>query len=405
MKWSNKQFLNLESLEERLTPAFDFFYNPSGDIWTVTQVQDDGDATITVDGINDLVIDDGAGGPVTVGVALGSLTVNMMDNSSGDVSVTIDGPLSGNVTVNLGNGGDSDGDSVRDLDFDAALGSLVFGNLRITGGTGDQEVELSTAGPMDVGGTINIDLGLGDDTVAATNGFSSGSSTTMNNVNYFAPSPGLPSGIAIGGSLFFNASRDNIDNLFDVNDEDLTVVIGGSVSYIGGNGDDDFILNDTGTNDVTIGGNVSITTGNNISGGTQDVALGDATIGGGLTVRGGTISGDDNVSTLDGAIIGGNIYVNTGMLGDTGDTVSLLGTNGGSSITIITSIGDDDVTYGMIGSNARLYASLGLGNDTFTLEDNVTLFYLYVDFGFGSDLFVNNYIGPFPFRVYLRNLP
>ena len=96
MKWSNKQFLNLESLEERLTPAFDFFYNPSGDIWTVTQVQDDGDATITVDGINDLVIDDGAGGPVTVGVALGSLTVNMMDNSSGDVSVTIDGPLSGN---------------------------------------------------------------------------------------------------------------------------------------------------------------------------------------------------------------------------------------------------------------------------------------------------------------------
>ena len=398
MKLSTKSILNLESLEERLTPAFDFFYNPAGDIWTVTQVQDDGDATITVDAItNDLVVDDGAGGPVTVGVAAGSLTINMMDNSDSDLVVVLDEFLFGNVSINLGNGGDgADDNGVRNLDLTGAV-NTVAGNFSVTGGTIAQDVELSTNAILSVGGSFNMNLGLGDDTVTATSGVSVGGNMSFFNVNDIDIDDG---GVAVGGNMSIRIT-DNVDSTYDGSGGVGGVtIIGGNFTYTGGNDVDDVFL----TGGDIIGGSVNISLGNNLTTGTpQDVNLDDATIGGNVTIRGGTIDDDDVITSNAGTTIGGSIYINTGTLGD--DSVTLLGTNGGRAVTVITGLGDDVITYGMIGSNARLFASLSLGDDSFTLNDNVTLSYLYIDFGFGSDVYTSLYMGPYPFRVYLRNLP
>ena len=401
MKLSTKSFLNLESLEERLTPAFDFLYNPTSDIWTVTQVQDDADITIEVDGSNDLVITDGGGGPVTVGVAGGSLTINLMDNSSGDLTVELDGLLFGNVSINLGNGGDFDGDAIRDLSLTTMGGTGIFigGNLSITGGTGEQSVTFDDA--LGVGGSMNIDLGLGDDSVSAASATSIGSNVSFRGVNDWD----APAAVTVGGSFSMAVNMETETNTFDASVTGATV-IGGNLTYIGGNSDDDIFL-DVG---VVIGGNVNINLGNDISGGTQEVRLdnfgGAAIIGGNVTIRGGTISGNDSIISDADTIVGGNIYINTNNLGD--DVVTLLGTVGGRSVSVITGLGDDVVTYGMTGNRPRVYANLFLGDDTFILGDNVSnpsLSFLYVDFGFGTDIFTNNFMGPFTFRAYLRNLP
>ena len=397
MKRSNNSFLNLESLEDRLTPAFDFFYNPAGDIWTVTQVQDDGDATVTVDAItNDLVIDDGAGGPVTVGVALGSLTINLMDNSSGDLTVELDEFLFGNVSINLGNGGDFDGDGVRDLTLNGAS-NFIGGNLRMTGGTGDQSAVISGNVALSVGGSTYIEFGLGDDSVTTDGDVSIGGNLTLVNVNQWNSSDT----VTVGGSVSMNVRLDNIFSAFDLVVGGATV-IGGNFTYYGGNGEDNAFL----SNDVIIGGSVNINLGNDVLGvDDQEVDMSGATIGGNVTIIGGTITGFENIDTDINTVIGGNIYINTGTLGDTGDDVDLQGTIGGRSVTIITSINDDTVSYNMTGNNPRLFASLGLGDDDFTLGADVDLSYLYIDFGFGSDSYTTLFPGPYTFRVYLRNLP
>ena len=285
-----KSFLNVESLEERLVPAFDFFYNPSGDIWTVTQVQDDGDATITVDAItNDLVVDDGAGGPVTVGVAQGSLTINMMDNSDSDLVVVLDELMFGNVSINLGNGGDgADDNGVRNLDLTGAA-NTVLGNFSVTGGTIAQDVQLSTNALLSVGGSFNMNLGLGNDTVTSASGVNVGGNMSFFNVNDVDIDD---SGVTVGGNMSIRNTDNEISGYDALGGGVGVTIIGGNFTYTGGNNFDNVFLN----GGDLFGGSVNISLGNNISGGVQNVNLNDATIGGNLTIRGGTIDGDDVIT-------------------------------------------------------------------------------------------------------------
>jgi hypothetical protein len=392
MKRSKNRLLALETLEDRLTPAFTFQYTPSIDLWTLTQTQNDGDVVVTVDGANDLSVSEGGGPAVTVGVANGSLRLTMLSNTD-DVSVTLDGGLGGNLTINLQSG-------ARDLQLDGAA-NFVGSNLSITAGTGDQTVDLSDNAPLTVGGSVSIDLGLGDDTVTTSGeDVLIGSNFTMRGVNTWSSTDT----VVVGGNLAMYANTENIDSVFDLFGTGSTVV-GGSFTYLGGNARDRVFLN----NDVIIGGNVNINLGNDVSGlFPQVVNLDDALIGGSVTITGGTISGSELIDSNAGTTIGGNIYINTGTLGSPGDTVTLLGSIGGNSVTVLTGMGADSVTYAMTGSNPRVYASLGFGSDTFTLgtgAGNPDLGYLYIDFGASVDSFDNNYIGAFPFPVFLRNLP
>lgn len=394
MNVSVKSQLQLESLEQRLTPAFDVFFNPASDTWTVTQVQDDGNAVIRVDAVtNDLVIDDGAGGPVTVGVANGGLDIRMMDNSSGDVSVALDSPLFGDVNIDIGH-------SNRILQLNGSS-NTILGNLTISAGNGNQLVDLADVSDLSVGGNLTVDMGqssnatfadfLGmDENVSVAGNFTMRNVKTWDGVN----------DLTVGGNLSMVAHGTNVDNLFNRITNTGNTIVGGNFTYVGGNGRDVVNLNDTLT---IIGGSVNISLGNNINTGDQTVNMSGALIGGNVTVRGGTIDTNDVITSSATTVIGGNFYANTGTLGN--DSVTLLGTIGGRSVTVITGLGDDGVVYGMTGNNVRVFASLSLGDDSFTLNAGSDLGYLYVDFGFGSDVYTTLFGAPYPFRVYLRNLP
>ena len=399
-------------LEERLTPSFTSIFDPISDTWTLNQISDDGSALITIDaGTNELMIDEVPIGfdVVTVGIATGNLTINMLDNSLADLAVVNDGGLTGNLTINTGSG-----DRATFLSGAGGIG----GNLTFTGRAGFQDFDFGfnpiTFGttPISIGGSVYMDTGTDFDIVLQSDDIFIGGTFTMRNVNDFLDfnDDGTLS-LIVGGNVNFYANQENLES--ELNMDDLLLLsIGGNVTYFGGNDEDN--LDVTGNGASFIGGSVYVNLGNamNLNGvsDSQDVEIPDVIIGGNLTVIGGfnvAVAGVfDFVDTNAGTVIGGNVYINTGPNGL--DVVNLFGTIGGSSVRVITGIDNDSVTYAMTGNRVRVFTTMSLGNDTFTLGDgisNPSLGYLYVDFGFGADLFVNNFFGPFTFPVVLRNLP
>lgn len=382
---NNKKInLALENLEDRVVPAFDLMYTPYTDLWTITQVANDGAVTVSVDGGNFLTVSD-ASGTANAGIANGSLTLNML-SGTGDVSVTLDGFLSGNVMLNLNNGD-------RFLTFDGGA-NAINGNLTIRAGTGDQSVELGLNSPLSVGGTSFIDLGTGVDETFTTTGLFNGGNFTARGVNFFDDTDiGLP--MFIGGSMSFYSNMEAEDTIIALDFADWN--IGSNLTILSGNGDEIFFINDG-----TIGGNLYMNAGNSLAFGIQDMDISGTTIGGNVTVLAGFSSFVDNL-VMDGlTTIGGNVYVNLGS-GDNG--VIFDGTLGGTSVTYIGGSGLDDVFYNFSGGLERIYANLGAGDDTFSLQSTVAPAYLYVDFGIGTDFFDNQFPGVFTFPVILRNLP
>jgi hypothetical protein len=344
-----------------------------------------------VDATNNLIVEDGAGGPVTVGVANGSLTVRMLNGSTGAVSVTLDGAISGNLTVNLGSGD-------RALDLNGAL-NTIGGSLSITGGTGDQTVELATAAPLVVGGTANIDLGAGLDAVTNAADVTIGQDLNLRGVNDFAGA----NTVTVGRNVSVYVNTESVDSTFN-SAGGTAGVIGGNFNYVGSSAQDNVLMNFL----YTVGGSVNINLGGYVidsdaTAGDQVADLTLATVGGNVTVLAALNTlGDDIFLTAATTVIGGSVYVN---LGGGDNQATFLGTVGGSSITYTGGFGIDTVVLGTTGSAARFTANLSLGADAFTLEAGTTLSFLNVDFGPGVDVFTNNFGGPFTFPAILRNLP
>ncbi len=393
MNSKNRVCLDLLQLENRLTPSFTSIFQPATDTWTLNQVQDDGNVVISLEVVPGAIsIMDGSGTD-TIGVISANLTINMLDNFGDNLTVDNAAGLPGNLTINLGNG-DSSADVTQ---------NLIGGDLKINAGTGAQTINLGFENPLSVLGSANINLGIGNDIVQIlVNDFLVGNNVNLRGGNSFG-NTGAGS-TTVGGNFAMFSHQENIDTVFDPVAGMGSTIIGGGFTYRGGNGNDNVRLADS----VTIGRNVSISLGNDTLGTTpQIVDMGDATIGSNVTILGGTINGRDDVLTNATTVIGGNIYINTGTLGSTGDAISLLGTIGGNSVTVITSLGNDTMTYDPVGNNLRLFVSMGLGNDSFALNtinpNNLNLNFLYVDFGFGSDIFDS--MGSFTFPAILRNLP
>ena len=363
---------SMESLEDRLTPAFSFSA-VGGDV-ILTQTSSAGDATVSFDG-TDLILTEAA--TVNYGnVLAGSLTVNMLSGSGDSLTLTLDGPVIGNLTINLGNGD-------RTVTLDGMINE-AFGNTRITGGTGVQTVNLADGlAGFSTGGSLYIDLGYSADVLTATAGLSAGSNITLYRVNTFDDGTSFGS---IGGSVTFNDGYENQANTLTL---DSGGFIGNRLTYYGGNGTDSVTL------DGVVGGAAYLRMGN---GDNSFTLTGASTIASTFTYYGG--SGTDTVDYDDaGNVIGSSININAGFLGD--NVINLDGFTGARSVSIYTGMGNDDVTYNM-GGFAYLRAILNLGNDTFDFGPSGSLYYLYVDFGFGMDSFIP---GGSAFRVYLRNLP
>lgn len=389
--------LQLENLEERLTPAFTSVYSPFTATWTLTQTASNGDVLINTSGGN-LILTDGANPAQVLGASGASLTVNMISGTGDELTIDLDDALTGNLTLNLNNGD-------RNVFVGGDDGS-VFGNMNINAGSGDQSVSLATDAIFSgVGGSLSINLGLGDDTVAAINDLSVGSDLTLRGANFFDHFGAL----FVGRNVAMYNNMENTSGGIGALAVNGTTTIGGNLTYLGGSQDDQVFLVDG----VTIGGNLYVNLGSNFSTvfvdqvRLEDFGGGSAVIGGNVTVIGGENPFVSDVyQSDDSTSIGGNLYINFG--GGAGGGISsataIRGAIGGSSLTIITGSGVDNVTYANNSGTPRVYASLGAGDDTFELSGDAAASYMYIDFGVGNDTWLPGGVSIF-WPLVLRNLP
>lgn len=298
---------------------------------TATQVEDLGDVGID---------DSGPAGSISFKAGLttadltpvNNLTVNMLDGSSSDLDIGIDNSLSGNLQANLGDG-------ARLLTL-TGVDNSYGGQVTITGGTGDQTVDLAVNNDLSVGGNLTINLDGGND-VADENGnnINVTGDASLIGVNTFVNNNVM----MFGGNLLFDVSGDSNNSIFSDNSP---ITIAGNFTYVGNSGDDTIIFDTT----SEVGGNMLINAG-----------------------------GGNNTAVLVN-VLGGNSVIY----------------NGGSGV--------DMVTYGTSGASATLDISLGAGDDNFTLNAGTGINSpLTVNFGTGADTFTNNY-GLFDFNANLNGL-
>ncbi len=269
-------------------------------------------------------------------------------------------------------------------------------NLMITGGMGDQTIEVAVNNGLTVGGNFVVDLADGNDMVDEdANDINVTGDLNFSGVNNFQNNGTM----TVGGNVSVDSTADTMDSVFD---DDATMTIGGDFVYTGGDGRDEVLLNGL-VGGSSIGGSATIDLGDNSVGGTQYVFLNmpGSAVGGSLTVRSNSALNPDSVSMDPTATFGGDIEIN---LGGGTNTTDMLGVFGGTSVTYRGGSGRDIVAFGMTGNPATVNIVLYGGDDNFTLEAGASIAptTLRVDFGGGDDMLVNNF-GDFTFNATLLN--
>ncbi len=352
---------------------------------TSTQVSDPGNVTVDNNGPSQSIRF--ITGVTSTIAPANHITVNMLNGTSTNLSIDLDNALTGNLSVNLANGN-------RALNLNGTSNS-IGGNLQVTGGSGDQTVEVAINNALLVGGFALLDLGTGSDVVDEDgNNISITGNLDFAGVNSFKNGGTL----TVGGNVVVNNAADTGTSIFD---DDATMTIAGDFTYTGGSGRDDVLLN--GSGGTSIAGNATINVGDNTVSGTQFILLNVATtsVGGNLTVISTSSLNPDSFISDPAATIGGNIDINLG--GGVNDAL-IHGVLGGSSIKYTGGSGTDTVTIGTTGSAPSLIVSLGAGADKFTLPAGAIFTGpLVIDFGTGADTFVNGF-GVFTFDATLNGL-
>lgn len=350
---------------------------------------------------------------------LGNLRISGMPDPAG-LTIDIAAPNSYTIT---------DGANV------IASGWDVPGSLSIfTNSPTDDLVFINIDSGASIGGNLYVDTSTGNDAVSIT-GFDPSSSiagnVTVNNSNLFSMFS-----TSVGGFLTVNSFRENLPFLGLIADG----TVGGNLTLMTGNnnniipdiasiattlvGGSTYVNMQNGVNSYSFDALSSIGTGFTYLGGSgDDFVIMNGTIGGGANVQLGTSLTTNDFLMAPTALVGGSLSVTGGLGADNlsvegfvgGSSTFNLGSgtnvlyfnaaSSGSSFYYMGGTGTDDVTIDAASdlSLARATVILGAGDDTFTLNSSL-LSYLYVDFGVGTDTF-NNGIGFFPFPAYLRNLP
>ena len=308
-------------------------------------------------------------------------------------------PVNGNIIVQVDNGDDL---ILMDL-----TGGSLFGSVQVDMGQGDDEIEIFGAGTS-IAGSVSLSKVNGfvlieDVLIGGNVTINNASENLLNDITLdlsfvggnFSYTGGTARDVVtisetfVGGNAYLSMS--NGVNSFSITGG-LTTAIGGTVQFVGGTNDDNIVV------DGIIGRSLYV----NSSAGANSLDFNSGSIlGGNLTVIGGFQNDSvDLGGVAGGGTIGGNVYLNLGG-GDNSFALNL--TVGGSSLTYIGGINEDNITFDTSASTplARVYMQLGLDNDSLTLM-SANMRYLYVDFGFGLDTFS----GTLPFiPVVLRNLP
>lgn len=352
-----------------------------------------------------------------LGPAGDNLKVNMLAGTS-SLFITLDTGLVGSLTVQGNNG-------TRSIGFDGSDNS-IGGALTLSVGTGNQTIQLAENADLSVGRNATLNLGAGTDALDAINsiavvgnvyiyaGTGNDTFTTdgdvtvdgsiiLNGVNVV----GITGALTVGGNYSSTSTAEGVATSFSTGG----ATVGGNFTYYSGNRMDQVDLAG-----AVIDGTLYVSLGTNILGGDSLVDISGAIIGGNVNVNAGQtyVSGGNNYVSDDTTQVDGNIVVRfgtgvnnatfLGLIGGQFDTPHIVSYTGGS--------GADTVELNLVALNGgpgdeqtfQFIANLGAGADSFTLgPDNVTLVKLLVQFGLGTDVFVNNY-GTFTFFVYFTGL-
>jgi hypothetical protein len=413
----------LEALEDRWIPAT--IRLVGGSVFISNQV---GTLTITPQTGTSVQISDGA----TVKVVAGSNVFVTGTNLANTVEVDLaTSSYNGNMSFAMGNGDDV-------VNINGA--NAILGNVMVQSGLGNDSINLGQDGASNFGGNISlIDQRGNDDVNFSTGGGTSkflGSISTIgfNFVNFFDSTVGgrVTSSVGqdtaltffswLGGPVNFNAGinitggagNDDIelDDAIIAGNANVNVGTGdnllffaptqtnGNFTWTSGGGDDVIIFNPAGS---TIGGNATFDLGD----GDNSLVAFDAnvTIDGNLIVRAG--NGNNDIGGGFAGIVAGDVTFNLGSgdntldfaAGSIGGSLNLFLGNGNNEVNVIDTVlsgtlrvrtGNGNNSVAVIPAAASFVNAdirFGNGNDTFTLNANVTLSGL-VNGGNGADTFV-----------------
>jgi hypothetical protein len=294
--------LNLQALEDRATPAT-FTYAPFSQTLTVTAGEGD---RILVASIPNKptgylqVSETQAAATVfnsdTTNQSIRTLVVRFGNVQSGGLTLAADARIGGGLIV-------SGAQTSQTLDL---LGS-VGGNLTYTAAPTAAFDDLDVEASAHVGGNMNVQLGLGENTLRLKGGLVRGNLTVLGKAGTDRVEVTESADLVVGGAASFNLG-DGPNTLLG-HGLAHTLRVGTNFTYTGGAGNDSLDLDGAGTA-LQAGGNVRVVLGNPRAFDVNEAEFEALTAGRHVSFVGGM--GADTV-TLSGALnIGGNVSANLG---------------------------------------------------------------------------------------------
>lgn len=366
--------------------GYNRFYTFTDDMWNMHQVLDTGDVTLD---------DNGAGGAirltssgVTEMTPATNVRLNLLDNSSTNVTVDLDSGLAGNLLLQLRHG-------ARDVAFTGTSNS-VGGYVILLGGDGVNNFDLAVNADLNVGGDVIINGRDGSDLVDdGANNITAGGNFILRGINTFENTNTLTVGGNFNMVTLLESEKSFLDN-------DGTMNIAGGVNYLGGGGTDDVLLNMGG---VSVGLTLYVHLGDSDDlVNAQHVSLTGGVFAEYVSIKGGDVIVGNEFLTDATTIVSGDVIVDF-----SGSTVAnkawFFGTYGGTYGTFRGGTAGDVVNFGATAIDMAFVSLMNEGDDTFFLEGTTSLLSLVVDFGDNTDTFVDNLGLPGPFPVTILNLP
>ncbi|MEZ6093268.1 MAG: hypothetical protein R3C03_03375 [Pirellulaceae bacterium] len=313
----------------------------------------------------------------------GDVSINLLDQSTGDFRFSYGDLMPGNVTVEM-NGGD------KVFTFDSESPINIAGDLNVLGLDGDQTIQFFDGNFQS---NVTFDLGTGDDsinetqnpTIAGTMRFAGINSMHTNILNDVATH------LSVGGNL-------TVDNRVDgtaaarITLSQVNVTSG--LTYLGSDGDDNLALDF-----VNFGGNSYI----NVNGGTDETVttsqqrifgVDHVVFSGNLSVlSSSSINAADSLMLGGGfrkITVGGTFYVNLGIGNDQSEIAALA--SGNTTIRGNYSGAVNTIVVGIESPDHNVNIVLGSGDDHATIRNTMNVNNLRVDLGPGHDTLENQLI-------------
>lgn len=363
--------------------GFSVFYYPDTDFLNLVQIADLGNIALDNNGPGGRfhMDTDGTNIPLT---EANSLRVNMLAGSHSDVAIDLQTSIGGDLTLDL-KAGD------RNVYF-VGSSNEVTGNLRIEAGNGIQQIFTGATSELNVAGNLVINLRGGVDSIVdGGHAINVDGHYIVRNVNLYE----ISAPVWIGGNFTFATLWEQTASRLDC---DAGIEIGGNFSYLGGNGDDDVILENT-----NIGGNVWINVGlGQGPGAAQLMDLSNVSIAGHLGIRGATAQGGNLLNIHESVHGGGNLTIN--FSDSTSNNAAIVGgTFDGDYGTYRGGSGQDEVDIDLVAIDLYFATLLGDHNDRLSCLENSDLLAAYCDFGGGADQWIDLRLNQYP--LITVNLP